>query len=91
MNTPLISIIVPAYNIASYLPRCLDSLIAQSHRNLEIIVVNDGSSDDTGAIIDAVRRATIGRIENLAIITNTCNNIQEKTSAFFIKCFNKDV
>ena len=52
MNMPLISIIVPAYNIASYLPRCLDSLIAQSHQSLEIIVVNDGSTDDTGAIID---------------------------------------
>jgi len=53
MNEPLISIIVPAYNIEAYLPRCLDSLLAQEYRNLEIIVVNDGSRDHTGAVIDA--------------------------------------
>lgn len=52
MDTPLISIIVPAYNIAPYLPRCLDSLIAQSYSALEIIVVNDGSTDSTASIID---------------------------------------
>ena len=52
MNAPLISIIVPAYNIAPYLPRCLESLIAQTYRQLEIIVVDDGSTDETGAIID---------------------------------------
>lgn len=50
-----ISIIVPAYNIAPYLERCIDSILAQTHRELEIIVVNDGSTDDTGAILD--RRA----------------------------------
>ena len=48
-----ISVIVPAYNIEAYLGRCLDSLLAQEHNNLEIIVVNDGSSDSTGAVIDA--------------------------------------
>ena len=52
MNAPLISIIVPAYNIAPYLPRCMESLIAQTYRQLEIIVVDDGSTDETGAIID---------------------------------------
>lgn len=49
----LVSIVVPAYNISSDLPRCLDSLIAQTYQNLEIIVVNDGSTDDTAKIIDA--------------------------------------
>lgn len=40
-----ISIIVPIYNIKSYLHRCIDSLIGQSYRNMEIILVNDGSTD----------------------------------------------
>ena len=48
-----ISIIVPAYNIAAALPRCLDSLLDQQYRDLEIIVVNDGSKDDTAAVMDA--------------------------------------
>ena len=48
----LISVIVTAYNIEKYLPRCLDSLIAQTYQRLEIIVVDDGSTDRTGQICD---------------------------------------
>ena len=48
---PLISIIVPCYNTKDYIEQCLDSLIHQSYKNLEIILVNDGSTDDTDAKI----------------------------------------
>lgn len=43
----LISVIVPAYNVEYYIQRCLDSLKCQTHRNLEILVIDDGSSDNT--------------------------------------------
>ncbi len=51
-NIKLISVIVAAYNIEAYLPRCLDSLLMQSYQELEIIVVDDGSKDHTGMICD---------------------------------------
>lgn len=48
-----ISIIIPAYNIQDYLGPTLDSVLAQTYQNLEIIVVNDGSKDGTAAVLDA--------------------------------------
>lgn len=53
METQWITVVVPAYNNGKDLPRCLDSLLAQTHRELEIIVVNDGSTDDTAQVLDS--------------------------------------
>lgn len=48
-----VSIIVPIYNVAKYLPTCLDSIINQTHQNLEILLIDDGSTDDSGNIADS--------------------------------------
>ena len=48
---PLASVVVPVWNVAALLPRCLDSLLAQAHRPLEIIVVDDGSVDGSGEVM----------------------------------------
>ncbi len=49
----LISVIVPVYNVEAYLARCVDSILAQTYANLEIILVDDGATDTSGAICDA--------------------------------------
>jgi CDP-glycerol glycerophosphotransferase len=51
-SQPRISVVVPVYNVADYLPHCLESLLAQRHDELEILVVDDGSTDESGAIAD---------------------------------------
>ena len=48
----LISIIVPIYRVENYLKRCIDSIINQTYKHIEIILVDDGSPDNCGAICD---------------------------------------
>ena len=51
-TTDKISVIVPIYNVAKYLPTCLNSIINQTYQNLEIILIDDGSTDNSGKIAD---------------------------------------
>lgn len=50
--TPLLSIIVPVYNVEQYLPRCIDSILEQTFQDFELILVDDGSKDKSGEICD---------------------------------------
>ncbi len=52
MEEKLVSIIVPVYNVAPFLPRCIDSILAQTHTNIELILVDDGSTDEGSMICD---------------------------------------
>ena len=47
-----ISIIIPVYNTAKYLKRCLDSVLAQSYKDFEMVIINDGSTDNSEQIIN---------------------------------------
>lgn len=53
MKTPEISIIIPVYQVEKYLPRCLDSILAQTYADFELILVDDGSTDNSGVICDS--------------------------------------
>ena len=47
MIEPKISVVVPVYNASQYLPKCIESILSQSFQDFELILVNDGSTDDS--------------------------------------------
>ncbi len=51
-NKPLFSVIIPVYNVAEYLPQCIDSVLTQNLSDFELILVDDGSTDNSGKICD---------------------------------------
>ena len=51
-DLPLISVIVPVYNVEKYLNRCVESIVGQTYDNLEILLVDDGSTDNSGILCD---------------------------------------
>lgn len=52
----LISVIIPVYNVEHYLRQCLNSVVGQTYRNLEILIINDGSTDGSGSICDEYKK-----------------------------------
>ena len=68
-NEKLISVIIPVYNIEKYIFKCLSSVASQKYTNLEIIVVDDGSTDNSGEICDMFA-AGDNRIKIIHIIVN---------------------
>ena len=82
----MISIIIPAYNIQDYLGATLDSVLAQTYENLEIIVVNDGSRDNTADVIDSYaardRRIKAIHKENGGVTSARLRGVAEATGAY---------
>lgn len=66
-----LSIIVPIYNVAPYLKKCVDSLLQQDFSDYEIILVDDGSTDDSGAITDEIVSEAMGCSPTLRLIHQT--------------------
>lgn len=61
INKPLVSVVVPCYNMEQHLPKFMASLTAQTYQNLDIILVDDGSTDRTAEMLDGYARED-GRI-----------------------------
>jgi FkbM family methyltransferase len=68
-DAPLLSLIVAVYNVKKYLSQCLDSLVNQTLTNIEIIVVNDASTDNSSLIINDYK----SRYPNLRVVNCNCN------------------
>lgn len=69
--TPLLSVIIPVFNVEKYLSRCIDSIIHQSYQTLEIIIINDGSTDNSKSICEEY-----ARIDSRIILINKENGGQ---------------
>ena len=65
MTLPLISLLVPAYNHEKYIKETIDSLIAQTYPNLELIVIDDGSKDNTFAVLKSLEDVCHERFANV--------------------------
>jgi glycosyltransferase involved in cell wall biosynthesis len=74
-----VSIVVPTYNQARYLPVCLDSLWFQDYPALEIVVVDDGSPDETRAVLDAYQAAVAGERTSFAANYDAATDTVERT------------
>jgi glycosyltransferase involved in cell wall biosynthesis len=86
-NTPLVSIIMAAYNAGPYIREAMSSALAQSHRHIELLVVNDGSTDDTSDVIGTFTDPRIVRIDQPnGGIGNARNAALDKARGSFI-CF----
>ena len=83
MKKPKFSIIVPVYNTEKYLKRCLDSIKSQSFKDYEVIIVNDGSTDNSSDIISKYPYKIINQ-ENLGLSRARNNGVKEASGDYLI-------
>ena len=86
MKEEKISIIIPVYKVEAYLPKCLDSVLQQTYRNLEIILIDDGSPDGCGKICDEYSkkdaRISVIHKENTGVARARNDGIEAATGAY---------
>ncbi|MGO2978369.1 glycosyltransferase family A protein [Leuconostoc mesenteroides] len=79
---PLVSVIIPVYNVMPFLKKCLDSVVKQSYSNLEIIVIDDGSTDGSGNFLDDYLLYSCRKIEVSHIKNNGLSNARNHGLSF---------
>ena len=86
---PLISVIIPIYNVETFLPSCIESVINQTYENLEIILIDDGSTDKSGKICDKYSendsRITVIHKDNEGVAEARNTGIENMSGEYF--CF----
>ena len=90
MAIPLISISVPVYNVEKYLRQCLDSLLSQTLRDIEVVIVDDGSTDGSGKICDEYaakdKRILLIHKDNGGLASARQAALEASTGEFFCAC-----
>lgn len=87
MENELISVIIPVYNVEKYIRQTLDSIVNQTYKNLEILVVNDGSTDNSGAICDEYlsdSRVKVFHRENVGVAASRQFGVDECKGTYFV-------
>jgi len=86
--SPLISIIVPMYNVEKYIVQCIDSITNQSHKNIEVLLIDDGSPDNSGSIADEYSkkdtRIKVLHIENKGVSAARNLGINKSTGEYIV-------
>lgn len=87
-KTPLVSVIVPAYNAEKYIVKCIESVIKQTYSNLELILVDDGSTDTTGRLCDKYskedKRVCVIHKKNAGVAAARNTGLQAATGKYIV-------
>ena len=82
----LLSIVVPVYNVGNYIQECIESIIEQTYKNLEIIIVDDGSTDHSGRICDEYAdkdsRVRVIHTENKGLLSARFTGVEESNGKY---------
>lgn len=93
INEPLVTILTPCYNVAAYLPQCLESIINQTYKNLQIVLIDDGSKDKTWGILQNYalkdQRIEIYQQQNQGV-ASTRNNLLNKVKGDYVLFVDSD-
>ena len=92
-NKFTVSILIPCYNVKVFFPKCIDSIINQTYRNLQIVLIDDGSEDNTWIVMQAYAakddRIEIYHQENQGV-ASTRNNLLDKVKGDYVLFVDSD-
>jgi len=91
MNTPMITVLMPAYNAEKYIGEAIDSVLKQSFTDFELLIINDGSTDDTKKVVGSFNDDRIVLVEQVhGGVSNALNNGLAKAKGKYIARFDSD-
>ena len=90
IKQPAISVCMPVYNASSYLKECIDSILAQTFEDFELLIVDDGSTDDSCTIIESYADYRIRLIRNKHGFIHTLNTLLSEARGKYIARMDAD-